>query len=74
LSVIQRRTFENKPLKENPVGYCMFEGHSGFVTLDLMRIHKCELRKCRKFIKLNHEYWDIKEPITTVSSNKGSGD
>jgi hypothetical protein len=37
-------------------------------------INETILRKCRKFIKLNHEYWDIKEPITTVSSNKGSGD
>ena len=41
-----------------PIGYCLNDRHRGFVTMDLLRIHDCDGKRCSKFIRLEHEFWD----------------
>ncbi len=32
------------------VGYCLFQNHPGFLTEDLQKKHRCEIRDCRFFL------------------------
>lgn len=41
------------------VGYCSNESHKGYVTVEIIKQHKCDTRQCRFFKKFEeHQYWN----------------
>lgn len=48
--------------KNNIVGVCTYPVHRGMVTKNVLKSHKCHMKKCRYFKKTNYEYWNLREP------------
>lgn len=43
-------------------GYCWSQAHQGFLTVELIRKHKCLQKECRCFEKIeSHPYWEDKK-------------
>ena len=52
------RFIDRKYHAKQPCGYCWMKKHKGFLTVDLMKKHKCLERKCHYFQKYEqHSYW-----------------
>ena len=47
---------------KKPCGYCHYRLHKGYLTVRMVRTHKCTVKNCRYFEKFNnHRYWIDKE-------------
>lgn len=42
-----------------PCGYCRH--YKRYLSVGLMRTHRCESRQCSYLSKMNHEYWEEKK-------------
>lgn len=43
---------------KDPVAYCHYRRHPGYMTAGLIKTHGCLRRKCPKLQKLECEYWE----------------
>ena len=49
---------DRRPHGDKPCGYCHCERHRGFITVKLMRTHKCLEKQCSFLEKYEeHEHW-----------------
>lgn len=54
----KKRTIHNQRIHVRPIGYCHCDAHIGYVTVELMRKHKCLEKGCTFFeVFKDHPYW-----------------
>lgn len=71
-----RRCIDNTITGSNKcVGYCQYDGHPGFLTKELLKLHNCIKKECYHFIakpnkeKLSNDNYDISSLILTHVQN-----
>lgn len=54
-----KRYIDYKYRKGPPCGYCHCDRHRGYLSVKLIKKHKCLSKNCEFFEKYsNHPYWD----------------
>ena len=59
---------------KEPLGYCCYYQHSGYLTKGMISEKKCLSKGCVHFRKnMNHKYWRRKEELKALKKAKKKG-
>ena len=61
-----RISIDGNPVND-PVAYCHYRKHKGYLTPSLIRVHGCAKKQCRRMEKLDCKYWDEKRERKKLS-------
>ena len=56
----------NQANRENAVGYCHYYKHRGFMSIKLVKLHKCLEKNCPYLHKYEHPIWEKKNCVKVM--------
>ena len=59
-------SIDGNPVNE-PVAYCHYRKHRGYLTPNLIKTHGCAKKQCQRMEKLDCKYWEEKKERKKLS-------